>query len=271
MNSLLRAVALVSVTVAHGSAQVGRPQARVVSTTGAWTNQDRLLIRGARPEIGTSIDATNAAELLVECGDAGHFRYACSAGCQVQVCEAPPAGVTRTRVDVERGFFDSLIRREPRELVVAAARAGGNLSDAVLVQDARGVHLGPAFNRVLEGRYCVQLASLGTGSADPPSTLTVEWDRAVDAEGIAQSDARPGLYRAEKGTPGADGACALDSDGVPAWVLLTPADQLASVNAKWKEYQQSAGELERANAAPSIVATFRHGALASLADSQAAR
>jgi hypothetical protein len=161
--------------------------------------------------------------------------------------------------------------REPRELVVAAARAGGNLADAVLVQDARGVHLGPAFNRVLEGRYCVQLAALGTGIADQLRTITLDWDRAVDAEGIAQSDARPGLYRAEKGTPGAGGACKVDSDGAPAWVLLAPAGQFDSMNAKWKEYQQSAGELERANVAPSIVATFRHGALASLADSQATR
>ena len=270
MNSFLRTLALVSVMVAHALAQ-GPP--RVVSTAGTWTSGGTLVIRGSRLAVNSTLETSGPGELLVECSEDRHFVYSCSKACEFNACSAgptPDVKVQTVKVGAT-GFWQALIAREPKQFVVAAARAGGNLSDALLVHDATGVHWAPAFARVLEGRYCLRLAPLTTGGSSQPTTVTVAWDRAVDAEGIAQSEVKPGLYRAEKGAPGAANSCQVDSDGVPAWVLLAAPSQFESLSTQWKQYQQSAGELERANVAPSIVATFRQAALASLADSQSSR
>ncbi len=269
MHSLLRVFLLVSVAGAHSLAQ-GPP--RVVSTTGTWTSGNTLVIRGTRLAPNSTLVATAKADLLIECGEGKHFVYSCEKDCKFIACgQGSTAGVETHSVNVSAGFWQSLMVREPKQLVVAAARAGGNLSDALLVQDAKGVHWGPALGRVLEGRYCLRLAPLTTSGSSQSTTVTIDWDRAVDAEGIAQSEVKPGLYRAEKGTPGAGNICQVDTDGVPAWVLLAAANQFGSLSTQWKQHQQSAGELERANVAPSIVATFRQAALASLADSQSNR
>ena len=273
MHPFLRVLLLVSVAGAHALAQTPKaPPTRVVSTAGAWTNGTTLVIRGTQPDAGSELVTTAAGDLLIECDNGKQFLYSCKGGCRVKACrQDKSADVDVRELQVQPGFWQSLFAREPKQLVVAAARAGGNLSDAVLVQDARGVHWGPALSRVLEGRYCLRLASLTTSGSEQSGSVTIEWDRAVDPEGVAQAALKPGLYRAEKGTPAAGGTCQVDADGLPAWLLLTSANEFESVNAKWKQYQQSAGELERANAAPAIIATFRHAALASMADGSGTR
>jgi hypothetical protein len=109
--------------------------------------------------------------------------------------------------------------RAPVLPVVAASRAGGNPNDTVVLQRGAEIHWGPALRRVVEDAYCFQLKRLP--SSGEIRTFSLAWDRSTDAEGIAQlPNLKPGTYELAKGSAGPDGACRLDADGVPAWVVL---------------------------------------------------
>ena len=167
----------------------------------------RILHRGYKGlKQGDPLTARNAGDLVLNCPGGIALTYSCRAEtCRVNACtDSAPPGVTIHRAGLLRGFADgltALFMREPKEPVIAAARAGGNPSDAVVLQREGGVHLGPALTRVLEGRYCFRLSSLPLGGS-PPTSVTLDWDRVVDADGVAKAPSlRPGLTRSKRVRP----------------------------------------------------------------------
>jgi hypothetical protein len=217
------------------------------------------------------ITGTLGSNIVLDCGAGGWWSYRCNKEtCQVGVCRTTRIeGVESERVDLalkepSRGLL-ALFRRERVGPETLAARAGGNPTDAVLLQVGKSVHFGPALSRVLEGRYCVRLSPLPDG---PSLTASLDWDRAVDSEGIAE-DPRltPGIYTLEKGSPAANQSCKLEPDGGAAWVIVASQEDFERLNAEWKSTASKIAELEGAGVGAPVIATLRHAALASLADS----
>ena len=140
----------------------------------------------------------------------------------------------------------------------------GNPVDAVVLQDEKAVHWAPALAGVLEGDYCLAIATL------PPSgqtwTTTLQWDRRRDPEGLAAVPGlQPGLYSLRKGRAGAA--------DLPAGVGRRRglgADRgsagFPQLDAEWRSHAASIEELEQAGTSPTLVATVRHAILAGLAE-----
>src|SRR5262245_8179464 len=240
---------------------------RVVSADQPWQVKDgRRLLRGSEIAPKSMLVADGVGDIIVACSDTLQMYYGCAGGkCEVEVCLASGTNVKARAINVR---WRSLLNREPRQPVMAAARAGGDPNDAVLLLDPRGLHLGPALTRVLEGKYCFVLNPLTVASAGAPKAVTLDWDRAIDAEGIAAAPGlTSGLYGLVKGNPtGSGGACATDKEGIPAWVLLTTGRDFRSASASWKSQSDVAADLERNGASRGTVSTIRHAALAGLAE-----
>jgi hypothetical protein len=244
---------------------------RVVSADSGWQANGKRLLRGMQIRETDLMSADTAGDLILECSPQNELRlYSCAKGAcnRVSVCstsgQANP-GVVERPIGKLMWSLTSLLTREPRQPVLAAARAGGDPNDAVLRLDPPRLHLGPALTRVLEGRYCFLLGGLPSSSTSP-ATVTLDWDRAVDSEGVSQATGvAPGLYSLQKGTP-MGGSCQADTDGTTAWVLIAGSDGFASLDTIWMEQSAIAADLERSGASRSAVATVRHAALAALAE-----
>ena len=244
---------------------------RVVSADSGWHVSGKRLLRGMPISQKDQLSADTAGDLILECGPQNQLRhYSCArGGCKpVTPCSQgspeDPAVVVKS-VGGLLWNLSNLLTREPRQPVLAAARAGGDPNDAVVRLDSPRVHLGPALTRVLEGRYCFLLDDL-PASTTTPTMMTLDWDRAIDSQGITTAPGvAPGLYRLQKGTA-TDGACRADPDGAAAWVLIASAESFARLDSLWKEQAAVAADLERSGASRSTVTTVRHGALAALAE-----
>ena len=271
MRSLFVLALLASVLAQNGAGQ--GPDVGVASAPPGWSKNGQDLHRGYKGlKQGEPLMARSDADLVLEC-PVGLLTYSCRAyPCRVNACaETPSPGITIHRSKGLLSGLAALLTREPKEPVIAAARAGGNPSDAVVLRDEKGVHLGPALNRVLEGRYCFRFSSLPLGRSQP-STLTLDWDRSVDAEGVAQAPAlQPGLYALEKGVAGAGNDCRLDMDAPPAWVLVAQAGDFNRLSAEWKQQASAIAQLEQSGASLAAVTTVRHTVLAHLAESSDSR
>jgi len=261
-------VCVVATCLAAQQDQKSTPR-RVVSADVAWTHdRGKPLLRGVMVQENELLSADAPGDVSIECND-GVRVYSCPKACSAGACADTMNNGTTHLVKLGR-YWDALVRREPREPALAAARAGGNPSDAVVAVDDRGIHWGPALTRVLEGRYCLMSSLLPQGSA-PAQSVVIEWDRATDPEGVVPSSTiGPGLYSVQKGTPNG-GACQVDADGTSAWVLVVRRSDFAGIDAEWKKQAASSTELERAGASISTVSAVRHAILAGLADSIAAR
>ncbi|HEV2199414.1 MAG TPA: hypothetical protein VGR73_06315 [Bryobacteraceae bacterium] len=259
-------------------ALLAQDNATVVNAGRGWRYANKILARGQTiPVRSTQVElqlaaGATAGELLLEC-PRGLVRYACTEDCGVPTCAKQSDTLRSTKVfelpDFARyGWSEAVMRalftREPREMAALGVRGGGNPSDAVLLMDAKGVHWGAALARVLEGRYCLRLTPLPSG---PARAVTIDWDRATDAEGIAPAAGIvAGIYSLDKGMPGATGACSVESDARAAWVVIAPEAQFNRMNPGWKQQSAEIAQLERSAAGPDIAATLRHAVLASLAD-----
>jgi hypothetical protein len=268
MKKILFALLTAVMLVQAGEAQSRR--ARVVNP-GKWTIGGRDLARTALLAEGAEL-TTNAGEpLLLECPGV-LIEYSCrQSPCKLLACDKTGSGIVARTIEVRRLLLDlsfdlsHLFTREARAPIIAAARAGGNPGDSVLLLDDRGVHWGPALTRVLEGRYCFRMAPLPANQRKP-TTFALNWDRAVDPEAaVALSGVGPGLYSFEKGR---DGTCDADPDAVPAWVLISPAADFQRLNALWRNQAPKFAELEAAELELSTVRTLRRAVLSTLADSQ---
>ena len=248
---------------------------RVLSSDGSWTAAGRALRRPDPIAADAALLASQPGDVLLDCGSGGWLSYTCKTGnCQSRACALSGTNVVVEKVqlrradllgDVVESLADFLFKRQLRQPIVAAARAGGNPNDAVVVKDSKGIHFGPSLSRVLEGTYCLSLTPLPQGTA---TSLSIQWDRAVDAEGLVTADrVAPGLYQLEKGSapPGPSG-CTADSDGAAAWVLVADAGQFPRLDTAWRSQLPAIAELEQAGVGRSTVDTVRHGVLAALAE-----
>jgi hypothetical protein len=263
-------VLLTFVLAQNGSDQ--QQDVRVVNRPPAgWTfNGKPLPEKGPlRLRPGDEIVARGAGQAELGCPNDVVFAYSCRAQtCRARVCELDGEGMDVRRSGV-KGLMDWLsawTSREPSLPVIAAARAGGAPSEAVLVQDGRGIHWAPSLVRVLEGRSCFRLSPLpAVAKATVPFTL--DWDRTVDPEGVALvPNISPGLYALEKGTA-VSGGCDRDPDAVAAWVLIVPTGDFARLNGEWGEQRKSIAALEQSGLSPVAARHIRQAALAYLARS----
>jgi len=263
-----------SLLIQGGYAQTGAPE--VVNADSGWNGAKGQLVRGGRLEVNQTLTATKSGELLVQCSDLRLMSYSCRLNpCTVQACVTQKApGLDVREVELRKagiGFlqWDRLTSRQPRSPIFAAARAGGNPNDAVLRQEGESVHFGPALTRVLEGQYCLRIRELPVESSAPPRVVTLTWDRAVEPEGMASVPGlRPGLYTLEVGAPESGGACRVDAEQVPAWVLTAPDSSYGNVNRQWRDALPGLAELDRGGASQALLITLRHAALATLAESK---
>ncbi len=225
---------------------------------------------------GAEVSGPAGGDLILKCSDTLYYSYSCPRECKVPACQGQVPGVAVNPVNLHQhtegktgfleGLFAALFVRAPVLPVAAASRAGGNPNDAVVLQRGAEIHWGPALRRVIEDTYCFQLKRLP--SSGEVRSFSLAWDKAADAEGIAKlPDLKPGAYELAKGSPGANGTCRLDEDGLPAWVVLAPENQFARANADWNGYRDTLAELEKSGASPTLVLAVRRAALSGIADS----
>jgi hypothetical protein len=210
-------------------------------------------------------------DAIVDCKSAGWIAYTClKPACSVQACSTAIKGGESRRVDPSgqtpaRSLSDALFARSQTVFVNAAVRGGREPNDAVLMQDAQGVHWGPALQRVLEGGYCFRLARL-PAAGTRPLIFSLPWDRRKDPEGVmAVPGVTPGTYALEKGAPDGSG-CRVAADAARAWILIAQAAGFNRIDAQWKQDAAWADRLEESGASTLVVVTVRRALLASLAD-----
>ena len=239
----------------------------VINADKAWN-----LSAGQKLRAGETLSSKEAnQDAIVDCKSAGWFAYTClTPACSVKVCSKAIQGGESRRVDPSgqtpaRSLSDALFARSQTLFVNAAVRGGREPNDAVLFEDAQGVHWGPALKRVLEGEYCFRLTRLPPAGARP-QVFSLKWDRRKDPEGVmAVPGATPGTYTLEKGAPDGSG-CRVDADAAPAWILIARAPDFSRIEAQWKQDSAWTDRLDESGASQLVVVTVRRALLASLAD-----
>lgn len=263
-----------------GTAQQGK-RYLVINAYQHWTYLPPAEVkRNDGVPAGAKLTGTPGGELTLDCESQGWVAYTCEeSGCNALACAMQGSGVKVRRMNQEGGsktearsklglILTALYKREPVASMVLAARAGGNPSDAVVLQNSQGVHWGPALSRVLEGRYCFRLRHLPVESSGPVRSFALDWDRALDPEGISKvPNLTAGVYQVEKGTPGSAESCNIDPDAAAAWVLVVPEADFVRINSQWKDNSPWFADLDNAGASLSVMATVRHAVLAWLAES----
>ena len=165
----------------------------VISAGRGWLLKDRLLARGTPLNRNDLVKGNAAAgDLIVVCPKGDWISYSCQRElpCEVPVCSGANVPSLNSQALWQYGttrLTEAFLRREPKEGVTLGVRSAGNPADAVLLQNAQGVHWGPALNRVIEGRYCLRLNSLPAPARAAPRVFTLERDRDNDTEGVEQA------------------------------------------------------------------------------------
>jgi hypothetical protein len=260
------------------------PAIRVVNAEKGWIAGSKPVTRGDSLLANADLTALDTGDLTLDCGAPGWISYSCRIGrCRVQACSLKAPGLDIHRVDIRAAGFlqvpanlwTALFTREPRTAVMAVTRSAGSPSDAVLLQNAHGIHFGPSMARVVEGQYCLRLSRLPRNPSQPVRVFTLDWDRTSDAEGIVRGAALPaGTYLLEKGTSPANSknsGCVADSEAQPSWVVIAPESRFARAHQDWNSKQKAFDELERSGASAALLDTLRHALLASISDSVEAR
>jgi len=219
-------------------------------------------------------------EAIIDCGSAGWILHTCSKpNCKVRACDLEGKDASSGRKDVSSGRVDpvagrsaelraSYLGREATTHIGAAVRGGREPNDALLLQNAQGIHWGPALERVLEGTYCFRFTRL-PAAGSRPLIFQLQWDRRKDREGVmAVPTVTPGTYTLEKGTPD-NGGCRIDPEAAAAWVLIAPESDFGRASAQWQTDTAWTNKLEESGASLMAVTTVRRGLLAGLADSLA--
>ncbi len=230
--------------------------AQVIHADADWRVSGHAPQSGERIKFGMELRSSATGELLLHCGRQGIIAYSCkNQSCAVQACSTQGQNVTAKMIEAKSaginasssalsGILDGVFYRRPRAPIIAASRAGGGPSDAVLLQDSKGIHWGPMISRVLEGRYCFRVSPLRSENKSQPATFNLAWDREADADAaVAVTGLTAGSYQIETGVPsGAN--CAVDPSTVPAWVLITSSSRFQHAAADWKEGQTGLANLQ---------------------------
>lgn len=244
------------------------PSVTVILGGRGWScmrnGKPHLVVRGDRLRPDEEIHGgKETGDLLLDCGDKGWRTQSCvTESCAKRACNEQDSEQVSKLLHLASALF---LRSEPEEPATLGVRGGGNPSDAVVLQDSKGVHWGPALTRVLEGRYCFRVEALPLQSPGQPHQFALDWDRSVEGEGLAQvPDLAPGLDLLEKGTPETSGACTINPDGAAAWIVIAAAPAFDKLNAQWKAEQAQLDRMQRSGASLPVVIALRHAALAAL-------
>jgi hypothetical protein len=221
------------------------------------------------------LTGTKGAEILIDCGTR-LLLYVCKVeNCTAIACTFPDGKNVRdpevkewsfkpTRSRRFESWLDTFLRREPTSAPVAAARTLGGPADAVVLQDAKGIHWAPALAGVLEGNYCLVLRALP--SSGQTWTTNLQWDRRREPDGLAPIPGlRPGLYELRKG-PAAGGTCQPDPNEDAGWVLVAGSADFPQLEAEWRSHAASIETLEQSGTSPHLISTLRRVVLAGLAE-----
>jgi hypothetical protein len=174
----------------------------------------------------------------------------------------PPAVGILSTIPGAEWFVKNFLVREASSPAILAARGTGGTNDAVLLQDEKGVHWGPAFRRVLEGSHCFRVTHLG--SAGSTHTFNIQWDRRVNTEGaVPVQDLTPGGYLLVQGR---GDTCAADPDADPAWVVIAPSSRFPELEAEWQKTEEWVDMLDAQDADSPTLTTVRHAVLAAMAE-----
>ena len=257
----------------HTATIVGlNAQPVVISADDGWTADSKKLIRGVKLPASAIVTfkkhtTGKASALVLDCPGEGIHFYSCSTGaCQhVSICGEKADGVLKIPAENAHGPLKRIStlfeEREPKNYVTAAARASGSPTDALLLSDTRGIHWGPALRRVLEGRYCLIVKHLG--KQQESKTFVINWDSALDPQGITPaSGLPPGGYSLEKGT---GEVCKADPEAVPAWVVIAPEAAFRKLSVDWPRTLVSLDKLSE-DSSLSTVTAARHAFMASMAE-----
>ena len=256
----------------HAATIVGlNAQPVVISADDGWTVDSKKLIRGLKLSSSATVAFKKATQgkasaLVVDCPGEGIHFYSCPNGaCERLACGENASGVLRLSAESGHGPMKRisalLAEREPKNYVTAAARAGGSPTDALLLSDSSGIHWGPALRRVLEGRYCLILTHLG--KQQPSKTFIINWDSALDPQGITPaSGLASGGYNLEKGT---GEVCKADPDSVSSWVVIAPEAAFKNLSVDWSRTVVSLDKLSEVSSL-STVSAARHAFMASMAE-----
>jgi hypothetical protein len=246
---------------------------QVVGST-TWKLNGATLTSGQNVEPNSTIEGSNASDLVLGCGREGWYAYSCRKDtCTVFACQNPGnPGVEIRQVDpggwanpkpVPGNMAQSFLSRS-RNSRLLGVRGGGNITDAVLQQSGASIAWAPALVRLLEGDYCFQVQALPEGNRKP-FVFTLNWNRT--GEGAVEVAGLPaGLYTLERGTSNASGGCQIeDPDAAKAWVLIASQPDFSRLHDLWDSYAPGLNDLAAATSAE-VSATVAHSVLASLAD-----
>jgi hypothetical protein len=251
------------------SGSLAAESVKVIEADSGWTSQSQSVAAGGTVQADGPISgAASSKNLVLDCAQSGRLAYSCKTKpCTITACSKMPSSDSEVRlidppVTFLGSLWDGFMKRRARAPVLLAARAGGSPNDALLLQDDRGIHWGPALRRVLEGSYCFRISYLLDGSE--AKTFQIGWDRSVDPEGLAALPGlTPGGYRIEKGS---SGSCNPDPEASQAWVVIAPTNRFAELSADWQKAVKWLDELSAGGASPQTVTTARQAVLAGLAE-----
>jgi hypothetical protein len=244
----------------------------VVQAEKGWQLSGRQLSPNQHVDKDAVLESKSAnQDAIIACGSAGWILHTCSKpDCKVRACDLAGKGVSSGRVDPVAGrpteLRASYLGRESTPRITAAVRGGREPNDALLLQNAQGIHLGPALDRILEGEYCFRLARLPAADSRP-LIFQLRWDRRKDRQGVmAVPPVTPGTYTLEKGSPD-PGGCRIAPDATAAWVLIAAESEFGRASGQWRTDTAWANKLEESGASLMAVTTVRRALLAALADS----
>jgi hypothetical protein len=183
-------------------AQDARP-VRVISEMPGWFVRDRQAVRGDRLSAKEEITGRTKTDIILDCGVAGSIAYTYKqAPCRVRACVPAAEGVSVQRVDPDArsgaGARHPSDRCSPRFF---GARGGGDPNDAVVARNGDKVDFAPAWNRLLEGRYCFNFRNCRQSPRQLPPHLPSIRDRERKEAGRARrGDQARSLHAAEGNT-----------------------------------------------------------------------
>ena len=270
--------------VSTGLAQRAFCQVTVVLPGESWSIDDKPITGSTRIPVNGPIigSVEGSSDLLLECQNKEWIAYTCKKlPCRVYACgqviSTDHVAATKVSPIIRNegaptagsgGLFASLFKRQPAALAVLGVRDGGRPNDAAVRKRGNELHLGPALNRVLEGRYCFRFTPLSPEMTSP-QTAALDWDRSNDKEGILQApNLKTGLYTLEMSPPEAMGACTFQEEKTPAWLLISSDADFARIEPAWKDYSSQIREYESSGVSPTVLVTVRHAVLARLAESE---
>jgi len=282
MSSLLRKwmllfiLLLVPVRLAAGQQDSACPagQAKVAQVVedGSWeTAEGRAIHAGQCISVPASVEAGAPGSITVFFGGSDPtpktFSCANEAGCRVPISPPPRTNVSGgVKTGAEKIWASMKTPRLsllPDRSTMAYVRGGaGRLSDGVVLLTGTQLELAPAFQKMAEGEYWLQLVPL-TVPAKPIGPFHIIWNASHSAL-VSNPELRPGLYDLvlleETG----------ELEGSEAWILAAEPPLYGSASADFEGAVKVSGQWS-SDTAPSALRAILRAYLESLGPQESGR